>query len=188
MKAQSLLEQNNHMMQQIAILQDELPLEFEKATNELVQVLMAFDQSQINTVPTAGGWTAGQVGEHLFKSDSAILNALHGPTRETRRAPDKNVDGINAAFLDFSTKMQSPDITTPADNVHHDKETLIMALKSNRDLMGKSIRTLDLSLICTEPVMSGIVGNWTRQEYINFVISHTHRHINQLKKIHKHIE
>jgi uncharacterized damage-inducible protein DinB len=173
------------MMQQIDISQDQLPLEFDNVTRELIHVLTAFDQSQLNTVPPAGGWTAGQVGEHLFKSDSAILNALHGPVKEAKRAADENVDEINGAFLDFSTKMKSPDIIVPADNVNHDKETLIMALKCNRDLMSKAISTLDLSLICTDPVMSGIVGEWTRQEYINFVISHTHRHIHQLKKIHK---
>jgi hypothetical protein len=176
------------MMQQIAISQDQLPFEFEKATQELIRVLTAFEQEQINIVPTYGGWTAGQVGEHLFKSDSAILNALHGPVKETKRVPDKNVEEINAAFLDFSTKMKSPDIIIPADNVDHDKDTLIMALKSNRDLMGKAIRSLDLSLTCTDPVMSAVVGEWTRLEYINFVISHTHRHINQLKKIHKNLQ
>jgi hypothetical protein len=172
-------------MQQIAISQEQLPLEFETVTRELIHVLTAFDQEQINRVPPAGGWTAGQVGEHLFKSDSAILTALHGPVRETKRAADANVEGINNAFLDFSTKMKTPDIIVPANNVNHDKETLIMALKCNRDLLSKAISTLDLSLVCTDPVMSSIVGNWTRQEYVNFVISHTHRHINQLKKIHK---
>jgi hypothetical protein len=176
------------MMQQIEISQDQLPVEFEKATQELIRVLTAFDQDQVNTVPSTGGWTAGQVGEHLFKSDSAILNALHGPVKETKRAPDKYVEEINAHFLDFSTKMKSPDIIIPASNVDHDKETLIMALKSNRDLLAKAIRTLDLSLTCTDPVMSAVVGAWTRQEYINFVISHTHRHINQLKKIHKNLQ
>lgn len=176
------------MMQQIAISQDQLPLEFEKATQELIRELTAFDQEQINTVPSYGGWTAGQVGEHLFKSDSAILNALHGPVKETKRSPEENVEGINAAFLDFSTKMKSPDIIIPAGDVNHDKETLIMALKCNRDLMAKAIHSLDLSLTCTDPVMSGIVGEWTRLEYVNFVISHTHRHINQLKKIHKNLQ
>lgn len=175
-------------MQQLAIRQDELPLEFEKATRELIHVLTAFDQEQINTTPSTGGWTAGQVGEHLFKSDAAILNALHGPVKETKRAPDKNVDGINAAFLDFSSKMQAPDNIVPANDVNHDKETLIMALKSNRDLMQKAIRNLDLSLTCTDPTMMAIVGKWTRQEYINFVISHTYRHINQLKKIHNNLQ
>jgi hypothetical protein len=176
------------MMQQIAIKQDQLFPEFEKATQELITVLTAFTQEQINAIPSTGGWTAGQVGEHLFKSDSAILKALHGPVKATRRAADKNVDGINAAFLDFSTKMQAPDIIIPASDVEHEKETLIMALKSNRDLMGNAIQSLDHSLTCTDPVMTSIVGEWTRQEYINFVISHTHRHINQLKKIHKNLK
>jgi hypothetical protein len=175
-------------MQQIAISQEELPLEFEKATRELIHVLTAFGQDQVNTVPTTGGWTAGQVGEHLFKSDSVILNALHGPVKETKRSADEYVDDINGQFLDFSTKMKSPDIIIPASNVNHDKETLIMALKSNRELMAKAIKTLDLSLTCTDPVMSAIVGEWTRQEYVNFVISHTHRHIHQLKKIHKNLQ
>ena len=173
------------MMQQIAISQEQLPLEFEKATQELVTVLTGFDQDQLNTIPATGGWTAGQVGEHLFKSDSAILNALHGPVKETKRDPDKYVDEINGQFLDFSTKMQAPEIIIPANDVNHDKATLVMALKSNRELIGKAIRSLDLSLTCTDPVMSGIVGKWTRKEYINFVISHTYRHIHQLKKIHK---
>lgn len=172
----------------IAISQDQLPLEFEKATEELVLVLTAFDQQQINALPATGGWTAGQVGDHLFKSDSAILNALHGPVKETGRQPDEHVDMINNAFLDFSTKMNSPEIIIPANDVAHEKEMLIVALKSNRDLMAKAIRSLDLSLTCTDPVMSGIVGEWTRLEYINFVISHTHRHINQLKKIHKNLQ
>jgi hypothetical protein len=176
------------MMQQIAIKQDQLSLEFERATQELFTVLTAFAQEQINTKPATGGWAAGQVGEHLFKSDSAILKALHGPVKATKRAADQNVDDINAAFLDFSTKMHSPDIIVPASDVEHEKETLIMALKSTRDLLGKAIQSLDLSLTCTDPVMSAIIGEWTRQEYVNFVISHTHRHINQLKKIHKNLE
>ena len=171
-----------------AIKQDQLPFEFEKATGELITVLTAFGEEQINTVPPTGGWSAGQVGEHLFKSDSAILNALHGPVKETTRQPDKYVDGINSAFLDFGTKMNAPDLIIPSNDVYHDKETLIMALKSNRDLLGKAIRSLDLSLTCTDPVMNEIVGEWTRLEYVNFVISHTHRHINQLKKIHKNLQ
>jgi hypothetical protein len=171
-----------------AIKQDQLPYEFEKATQELITVLTAFGEEQINTVPPTGGWTAGQVGEHLFKSDSAILNALHGPVKETARLPDAYVDDINSAFLDFGTKMNAPDIIVPAADVQHEKEALIMALKSTRELLGKAVRSLDLSLTCTEPVMSNIVGEWTRQEYINFVISHTHRHIHQLKKIHKNLQ
>lgn len=175
------------MIQPTVISQQDLSPAFETVSNELFTVLIGFDQHQINIRPANGGWTAGQVGEHLFKSDSAILKALHGPTKETKRAPDKYADDINSQFLDFSTKMQSPDIIIPAD-IDHEIEFLISALKSSRELLGKAIKTLDLSLICTDPVMSDLVGEWTRQEYINFVISHTHRHIHQLKKLYNSLE
>lgn len=170
------------MVSQTIISQKGLYSEFDIATNELMQLLIAFGQQQINTKPPDGGWTAAMVGEHLFKSDSAILKALYGPLKDTMRAPDEKVEGINTAFLDFSIQFKSPDLIIPED-IEHDKEAMISALKSTRDLLGKAIKTLDLSPICTDPVMSAIVGEWTRLEYVNFVISHTHRHIHQLKKI-----
>lgn len=170
------------MVSTTIISQKDLSSEFDNATRELMQLLIAFGQKQINTRPPDGGWTAAQVGEHLFKSDSAILKALYGPVKDTLRAPDKHVDGINKAFLDFNTHLKSPDLLIPED-IEHDKEAMISALKSTRDLLGKAIKTLDLSHTCTDPDMSAIVGEWTRLEYANFVISHTHRHIHQLKKI-----
>jgi hypothetical protein len=170
------------MVSQTIISQKDLSSEFDNATIELMQLLISFGQQQINTKPPEGGWTAAQVGEHLFKSDSVVLKALYGPTKDTMRAPDKHVDSINTAFLDFNIKLKSPDLIVPED-IEHDKEAMISALKSTRDLLGKAIKTLDLSPTCTDPVMSAIVGEWTRLEYVNFVISHTHRHIHQLKKI-----
>ena len=161
------------MVQQTVIDQQQLSSSFGSTTHELLQLLTSFDQQQINTVPYAGSWTAAQVGEHLFKSDSAILHALYGPVKETERAADKYVADINGQFLDFSTKMSAPDIIIP-EKINHDKDMLIVALKGTRDL----------SPTCTDPTMSTIVGHWTRLEYVNFVISHTKRHINQLKKIH----
>ena len=170
------------MVSTTIISQQDLSSEFDKATKELMQLLIAFGQQQINTKPPEGGWTAAQVGEHLFKSDTAILKALYGPVKDTVRAADKHVNSINRTFFDFSTKMKSPGLIIPED-IEHDKEAMISALKSTRDLLGKAIKTLDLSPICTDPDMSSIVGQWTRHEYVNFVISHTYRHIHQLKKI-----
>jgi hypothetical protein len=97
------------MANQVSIKNGELLREFKQVTQELVDVLMAFDESEINSVPVNGGWTAGQVGEHLFKSDTAILNALYGPVKKTWREPDVYVEDIRAMLLDFSTKVQARD-------------------------------------------------------------------------------
>lgn len=175
------------MTQPTVMSQKDLSDAFDLVSEELLNVLLAFDQQQINTIPFTGGWTAAQVGEHLFKSDSGVLRSLYGPVKETERAPDEHVDIINSQFLDFSTKLKSPDFILPAD-IEHDKEILISALKSTRELLAKAIRSLDLSMTCTEPQMAAIVGEWTRQEFVTFVIAHTQRHIHQLKQIFKRIE
>lgn len=167
--------------------QKDLSAAFGQVTEELFKVLKSFSQQQINTKPSDDGWTAAQVGEHIFKSDSAILKSLYGPVKETVRTPDAYVEGITSQFLDFTTKMESPQLIQPAD-IEHDKEALIIALKSTRELLGKAISSLDLSATCTEPEMHAIVGDWTRLEYANFVIVHTKRHIHQLKKIYKKTE
>jgi|GEM_PF-363777 hypothetical protein len=176
------------MANQVSIKNGELLREFKQVTQELVDVLMAFDESEINSVPVNGGWTAGQVGEHLFKSDTAILNALYGPVKKTWREPDVYVEDIRAMLLDFSTEVQARDFILPTEDVCHDKYTLIVALKSYRELINKAIRALDLSVTCTDPLLCSVVGEWTRFEYVHFLVAHTHRHIFQLKEIHSNLQ
>jgi uncharacterized damage-inducible protein DinB len=156
----------------------EMLQEFETATAEYINVASSFSQEQFNAVPYEGCWSAAQVTDHLFKSDNGILKALYGPTQTTERAPDENVPGIKKTFLDFTTKLSSPDFIIP-DNVSHDKDSLISAFKSVRELLGKAIKTLDLSALCSMPVL----GELTRLELIAFVIYHTQRHTHQVTKI-----
>lgn len=162
------------------VTSNELLQQFETATNLYIEVLTSFSEEEINRVPYEGSWTAAQVTDHLFKSDNGILKALYGPTQPANRPVDENVANIKAVFLDFTTKLKSPDFIIP-DNVSHDKQTLIGAFKSVRELLGKAIKTLDLSATCSMAVL----GELTRFELISFVIYHTQRHTNQILKISK---
>ena len=156
----------------------EMLQQFEAATTEYINVVSSFSQEEINTIPYEGCWSAAQVTDHLFKSDNGILKALYGETLTTDRAPDENIPRIKGVFLDFATKMNSPDFLIP-DNVSHDKDSLISAFKSVRELLGKAIKTLDLSAVCPMPIL----GELTRLELIAFVIYHTQRHTHQVLKI-----
>ena len=156
----------------------EMLQQFENATTEYINVVSSFSQEEINTIPYEGCWSAAQVTDHLFKSDNGILKALYAETKSTDREPDENIPGIKAVFLDFTTKLKSPDFIIP-DNVTHDKDSLISAFKSVRELLGKAIKTLDLSAVCSMPVL----GELTRLELIAFVIFHTQRHTHQVLKI-----
>jgi hypothetical protein len=152
--------------------------EFESATTAFLELLDSFDQQQINTVPYEGSWTAAQVGEHVFKSDNFILQSLNGPVKPTERKPDEQVAGLREMFLDFNTKLPTPDVIIPASGTH-DKEALLPALKATREQIAHVIKTTDLTATCFNPIL----GEPTRLELINFINVHTQRHTHQLQKI-----
>lgn len=156
----------------------ELLQEFETVTNTYIDMVAALGQDEINTVPFTGSWTAAQVTEHLCKSDNAMIQALNGPVQPTKRPPDEGINNLRAIFLDFSTKLQSPEFIIPVAGTH-DKESLIAAFKTGREQIGKAIQSLDLTATCHMPIF----GRPTRMELIAFIIFHTQRHTNQVKHI-----
>jgi hypothetical protein len=157
---------------------NELLLEFEAATNAFIDKVAALSQSEINTVPFPGSWTAAQVTEHLCKSDEAMIKTLNGAVTPTNRPADAGVPNLQAIFLDFSTKLPSPEFIIPS-NETFDKESIINRFKAGREQIGKAIQTLDLTATCHMPIF----GEPTRLEIISFVIFHTRRHTNQVKNI-----
>lgn len=158
----------------------ELYCEFDKASGEMLQLLSALNQAQLNAVPFEGSWTAAQVGEHLRKSYE-VKNLLYHPVQPTHRAPDQWVEQIRTDFLNFSVKMQSPEFVVP-EAIIYDKDALIGALKNSREQILQATETLDLSLTCPAFAFP-VYGALTRLETIHFLICHTLRHNRQLKGI-----
>jgi hypothetical protein len=157
---------------------NELYLEFEAATKAYLDKVAALSQSEMNTVPFEGSWTAAQVTEHLCKSDHGMIQTLNGPVQPTNRQPDAMVNNLEGIFLDFSTKLPSPEFIIPDDKIY-DKDNLIARFKAGREQIGKAIKSLDLNPTCSLPIL----GDPTRLELITFVIVHTQRHTNQVKRI-----
>lgn len=169
--------QNHHMMNA------QLNTEFEDSTRKLFQALSAFDDSNFNTIPFEGSWTAGQVAEHVFKSEGRLPGLLLGHTSPADRDPAENVAQIRKVFLDFSTKLKSPDFILPSDDAK-DRTALIGMLERNREEMGRIIREDDLTLVCQDDPFPG-VGCFTRLEWISFMNCHSLRHAHQLHHIHQ---
>ena len=160
---------------------NEISIEFEGVKRELIQAISAFNEEEFNTIPFKGSWTAGQVAEHVYKSVSAFTKGLYGKVKPTTRQPDEKVEPIRKAFMDFDTKMSSPDFILPS-NAFHDKNAILSSLKSTMDKISEAIKKFDLSETCLSFVPPAI-GELTRLESIYFVIYHTKRHIHQLKNI-----
>lgn len=153
----------------------------ESTTKELIESISSFSEEQINISPAEGSWTAGQVTEHVLKSESGLSRLLTGKTGATDRKPYEKNDLIESIFLDFSTKMKSPDFIIPSDGPH-DKELLVQNMTNNRKNLIGLVRNLDLSPTCYDFSLPGM-GEFTRLEWLCFIISHSTRHIRQLRNI-----
>jgi hypothetical protein len=160
--------------------------ELEGTRKELQQVLSSFTPEQLNTIPFAGSWTAGQVGEHVLKSVSGTLNNVNGDVHPTERNPEENVGQLRDIFLNFKIKMTSPDFILPTTEPKN-KEELLGALEENISGLEKTARTEDLSATCLAFEMP-FMGPLTRMEWLSFANFHTQRHIHQLKNIKEFID
>lgn len=153
----------------------------DETTSELLQTIDSFTQEQINIVPFEGSWTAGQVAEHLLKSESGIPVLLLGNKMITNRPADENTGMIEDMFLDFTTKMKSPPDILPS-NEPKEKEAFYNALKANRAEIKCLCNTVDLTQTLADFLLPNM-GALTGIEWVTFLVCHSKRHIHQLKNI-----
>lgn len=160
--------------------------ELDITAREVLQSIARFSQEQFNKVPFAGSWTAGQVSDHLLQSISGIPALMAGNTRPTtERKPDEHGLSIQSIFLDYDTKMTSPDFILPGAGPH-DRNALLHGFRTSLDEIAVNARTVDLTVTCMDFSFPG-VGELTRWEWICFAICHTRRHTWQLNNIYEHL-
>lgn len=160
---------------------EQLLSELTQTTDELTRLLVPLSEEQLNTVPFEGSWTAGQLGDHLYKS-YGLAAILDGKTEPTTRPVEEKIGPVKNVFLNFDIKMKSPDFIVPSTG-HFDKTILLSGLEkrinSIKDFINKKE---DLSLTCLDFELPN-AGTLTRTEWIQFMTVHTVRHVHQLKKI-----
>lgn len=161
-------------------MQPEVEVLFEQTMNRLISVLEGMTENQINIVPFPGSWTAGQVGDHLYRS-YWVIETLNGTTKVTSRQVDKKTPDIKALFFNFDIKMNSPKAILPSKD-YLEKDHLIKNLKARILQFTEFIKKEDLSLICKDFKIPEY-GPFTRLEWVYFTIYHTMRHFNQIEKI-----
>lgn len=158
-------------------------IEMTNTAGKLLQTISAFPEEKFNTVPFEDSWTPAQVSDHILKSVSGVLELLYSNTKQTARQPDEKAGAIRSMFLDFTTKMKSPDFVLPG-SLPIKKEKIMPVLENTMTKLIEAINTLDLSATCTVYELPGF-GEFTRTEWLWFAIYHTQRHTHQLKTIYK---
>jgi hypothetical protein len=164
-------------------MEEELKVEVTSTFRQLYQTLSLFTPSEINAIPFEGSWTSGQVVRHIIKSTSGLKEVCDRNTQKLVANPGEKVPELKKLFLDFSTKMDSPEFIYP-EVKEYDKELLLSTIQRIEKELVYITENYDLGLTCMEFEIPGF-GNLTIYEIVSFAVIHTKRHIYQLTNIYK---
>ncbi len=160
---------------------EELLKELHTNTGDLLAILSRFSKEDFNKIPFAESWTAGQVAQHLYKAESGVPMLFNMELTETERAMDEKMPIIRSVFLNFETKLQSPDFILP-DAEEKDPEEFVANFARNRETVDEIIATADLTKTVTGLSLPQM-GTLTGWEWICFMTCHAMRHTRQLQNI-----
>jgi hypothetical protein len=157
---------------------NELFIEIDEAVAALDALVSSLDENKLNIVPYEGSWTAGQLVRHIVKSTDGMAKAMLQKSRLAERNIAERVPELQKVFLDFSSKMRSPEFIVPEDE-HYERLASIEELNASFRQFRENTDRVHLY-----DVVEGLpLGPITKLEILHFVLYHTQRHLNQMKKI-----
>ncbi|HEY5369476.1 MAG TPA: SRPBCC domain-containing protein [Hanamia sp.] len=168
------------------IMITQITTEFEKTSDELLQIILSTNEEPLYEIPFEGSWSVAQVGDHLLKSYGLVEALSHGPVKKTERLPGIEIEKVKNIFLDFDAKYKSAEALLPT-NERIEKEKLLSGLQKRISQIKEVIQTKDLTETCAGMPFKGI-GELTRMEWIHVILYHTQRHNHQIKNIIKSFE
>ena len=150
---------------------------------KLNDTLSSFSEDELNTIPYKDSWTAGQTAQHIILACSGYPELFAGNTQKTIRKHNEFVPLLEGIFLDFNSKMNSPEFLVPEKKDYNKNSLTLSILKIESDLL-QATEKYDLTLTCMDFHVPGF-ENFTIFEWIHFGLIHTQRHTNQLNSIFK---
>jgi hypothetical protein len=166
------------------LTQEELIDEIRTFHQVLNRTLSQFSDETLNTVSFEKSWTAGQVAEHIIKSQLFIIAQLsEGPVLTAGRLYDQEVNTIREIFRDKESKAKTDKSIAPG-SPPHDLKTLLEALQEQKEQQIEIIKTKKLEEFSAILEFPGI-GHLSRYEWIHMMIEHGQRHIKQIENIYK---
>ena len=160
-----------------------MPRGFDEVNQSLLRLVESFSEKGLNTIPFEGSWTAAQVTDHITRSNKSITQALSLEGKPADRKPDVRTPELAKIFLDFRTKLKSPDFILPTQDIYQ-KALLVTAWESSVEKLKEAALNTSLE----DAIEHQAFGKITKLELMYFVIYHTQRHTHQLQHIYEIVE
>lgn len=149
------------------------------STDNLLKALSRFDYPAFNQKPSTGGWSAGEIAEHLLLFDIRVNTVLAGNPVPIDRDPQEKVNAFQERLADRENKIDAPPFLLPSD-VTKDPVALSDKILTERRKLNQTILDNDLSLLFPD-TPHRLFGTLTGIEWVQLLIHHCDRHINNLK-------
>lgn len=159
----------------------EIKKDLNESTRKLLELLYEVPEPFFNSVPKEGGWTVGQVAEHLIKVETGTVRLFSGPVEDAGRDHQEKIDEIKDRFLNYETKLKAFGPIVPGDTPK-DKTNALEKIQDIRQRLTSLIEIQDMAALITG-FEHGLFGYLTRVEWIYFNIYHSRRHMHQIKTI-----
>ena len=161
--------------------------EIENLHKNFNKVLLQFSEDEINIVPFEGSWTAGQVTEHIIKSNKGILEQLlNSNTKSANRPFDEQLKVVQEVFRS-EEKMKSAPHLVPTE-LSHNLDNLRITLKKQKEQRIETIKEKDLGELIAALEFPPSSDGLTRYEWLNLIIEHGNRHQKQIENIYKELK
>ncbi|MES2328151.1 MAG: DinB family protein [Bacteroidota bacterium] len=150
-------------------------------TNTLAKALSAFDYVHFNRHPADGGWTAGEIAEHLLLFDLRITNVFSGKTAPSDRDPQANINAMQDRMADRVNRIDAPTFLVPSTTAK-DPVTLTQKILDQRCIISIMITDQDITVLLPDSPHR-FYGIMSAVEWVQFLIHHCNRHIEQLREL-----
>ena len=128
----------------------------------------------INKKRADGGWTVGEIANHIVKGTNVNL----GTFERNERPYDQNEGGIRDLFLNFQMRFPAAPILQP-DSKQYSPGELISSLDDSKESVLKMISMDDLTVTCVD-IELPVWGHLTKFEWLVLFESHIIRHTKQV--------
>lgn len=153
----------------------------QKNIEALTKEISRFDYESFNRVSAAGGWTPGQVAEHLLLFDIRALTTLSGKTQPASRDPQEQIAAIQARLTNREQKIEAPPFLIPTDTSKDPAAMMDKLIAARRNLI-QFVSDNDMNLLLPD-MPHRFYGPLTGTEWMQLIVLHAERHILQLQEM-----
>jgi uncharacterized damage-inducible protein DinB len=150
-------------------------------TNDTLQLAKSCSASQLNFCKSES-WSILQILEHICNADKIIFYIISRPSVKISESTELVGDASLKKILieqRGQKKYTAPDILEPKGNIP-DLESFEKLFLEQRNSLKQDIQTKKLIIdnrIHSHPIM----GEMTISDWLNFLVNHTQRHLEQIK-------